>query len=364
MTDIGSSRSGAPAFEAVLGKPDIQAAEQVAEFEVRAKSPLRRLQHFLHANPTAVPAIVLLLGVAAFSLLVGARFLSTFNLSLIIQQVTIIGVIGIAQTLIVITAGIDLSVGAIMVLCSVVMGKLAITTGLPPPLALLIGIATGAGCGAVNGVLVTRLKLPPFIVTLGTWSIFFALNLWYSASETIRAQDVATAAPFLQWLGTPVDVLGARFTYGSFFLLALLALVWFVLNRTAFGRHLYAVGDDPDAARLAGIRTGRVLFAVYVLAGLICALGAWILIGRIGSISPQAGQTANLDSITAVVVGGASLFGGRGSIVGTLIGALIVGVFRNGLALAGVDVLWQEFTVGWLIIVAVALDQWIRKVSA
>jgi fructose transport system permease protein len=360
MTDIGSSRPGAQAFEAALAKSDTR----VAEFEVRARSPLQKLQHFLHANPTAVPAIVLLLGVAAFSLIVGARFLSTFNLSLIIQQVTIIGVIGIAQTLIVITAGIDLSVGAIMVLCSVVMGRLAIMTGVPAPLALLIGIAAGAGCGAVNGVLVTRVRLPPFIVTLGTWSIFFALNLWYSASETIRAQDVANAAPFLQWLGTPVDLLGARFTYGSFFLLALLGLVWFVLNRTAFGRHLYAVGDDPDAARLAGIRTGRVLFSVYVLAGLICALGAWTLIGRIGSVSPQAGQTANLDSITAVVVGGASLFGGRGSIVGTLIGALIVGVFRNGLALAGVDVLWQEFTVGWLIIIAVALDQWIRKVSA
>jgi fructose transport system permease protein len=360
MTDIGTSRPGAQAFEAALATSDTR----VAEFEVRARSPLQKLQHFLHANPTAVPAIVLLLGVAVFSLIVGARFLSTFNLSLIIQQVTIIGVIGIAQTLIVITAGIDLSVGAIMVLCSVVMGRLAIMAGVPAPLALLVGIATGAGCGAVNGVLVTRVRLPPFIVTLGTWSIFFALNLWYSASETIRAQDVANAAPFLQWLGTPVDLLGARFTYGTFFLLALLGLVWFVLNRTAFGRHLYAVGDDPDAARLAGIRTGRVLFSVYVLAGLICALGAWILIGRIGSVSPQAGQTANLDSITAVVVGGASLFGGRGSIVGTLIGALIVGVFRNGLALAGVDVLWQEFTVGWLIIIAVALDQWIRKVSA
>jgi fructose transport system permease protein len=273
-------------------------------------------------------------------------------------------VIGVAQTLIVITAGIDLSVGAIMVLCSVIMGKLAVMAGLPAPLALLIGIAAGGGCGAVNGVLVTRLKLPPFIVTLGTWSIFFALNLWYSASETIRSQDVAKAAPFLQALGTPVDILGARFTYGSFFMLALVGLIWFVLNRTAFGRHLYAVGDDPDAARLAGIRTGRVLFTVYVVAGVICALGAWALIGRIGSISPQAGQTANLDSITAVVVGGASLFGGRGSIVGTLVGALIVGVFRNGLALSGVDVLWQEFTVGWLIIVAVALDQWIRKVSA
>src|ERR1700730_5826764 len=290
MTDIGSSRPGAQAFEAALAKSDTR----VAEFEVRARSPLQKLQHFLHANPTAVPAIVLLLAATAFSLIVGARFLSTFNLSLIIQQVTIIGVIGIAQTLIVITAGIDLSVGAIMVLCSVIMGKLAVTAGLPAPLALLIGIAAGGGCGAVNGVLVTRLKLPPFIVTLGTWSIFFALNLWYSASETIRSQDVAKAAPFLQALGTPVDILGARFTYGSFFMLALVGLIWFVLNRSAFGRHLYAVGDDPDAARLAGIRTGRVLFTVYVVAGVICALGAWTLIGRIGSLTPHARQTAHI----------------------------------------------------------------------
>ncbi|MCK0197626.1 ABC transporter permease [Ancylobacter sp. 6x-1] len=366
MTDTTSS--SAPAE----GRPPIQSFEQVlekresrvAEFDSTPKSPLRRLQHLLHANPTAVPAIVLALGVIGFSFIVGGRFLSSFNLSLIIQQVTIIGIIGIAQTLIVITAGIDLSVGAIMVLCSVVMGKLAVTLGVPAPLAFLAGLTVGGGCGAINGLLVTRLRLPPFIVTLGTWSIFFALNLWYSGSETLRSQDVAKAAPFLQVLGTPVDILGARFTYGSFFMLLLIAVVWYVLNRTALGRHIYAVGDDPAAAELSGIRTQRVLFKVYVAAGIVCALGAWALIGRIGSISPQAGQTANLDSITAVVIGGASLFGGRGSIVGTLIGALIVGVFRNGLALSGVDVLWQEFTVGILIIVAVALDQWIRKVSA
>ncbi|MGC2081982.1 MAG: ABC transporter permease [Bradyrhizobium sp.] len=359
-TEIGAGAQGVRVLELASKESDTR----VAEFEVRERSLPRKLQHYLHANPTAVPAIVLLLGVVAFSLVVGGRFLSMFNLSLIIQQVTIIGVIGVAQTLIVITAGIDLSVGATMVLSSVIMGKLAVMMGLPAPLALGVGLAVGALCGAMNGLLVTGFKLPPFIVTLGTWSIFFALNLWYSASETIRSQDVAKAAPLLQWLGRPVDVLGARFTTGSFFMLGLVALIWYVLNRTAYGRHLYAVGDDPDAARLTGIRTDRILFSVYVLAGLVSALGGWALIGRIGSVSPQAGQTANLDSITAVVVGGASLFGGRGSIIGTLIGALIVGVFRNGLALSGVDVLWQEFTVGWLIIIAVALDQWIRKVSA
>ena len=142
-------------------------------------------------------------------------------------------------------------------------------------------------------------------------------------------------------------------TYGSILMIVLAIVVWYVLNRTAFGRHVYATGDDPDAARLSGINTDRTLIAVYALAGLICAIAAWVLIGRIGGVSPQAGQTANLDSITAVVIGGTSLFGGRGSIVGTLIGALIVGVFRNGLALSGLDVLWQDFAVGVLIIVAV-----------
>ena len=321
------------------------------------------LQHFLHAYPTTIPFIVLLLGVALFSSVVGAKFFHPFNLSLILQQVTIIGMVGIAQTLIILTAGIDLSVGAIMVLSSVVMGKLAVVAGVPVPLAFTLGLLTGLACGLINGILVTRLHLPPFIVTLGTWSIFGALNLWYSESQTIRQQEVEAAAPFLQFMGTAIRFAGARLTYGSILMLLLAALVWYVLNHTAFGRHIYATGDDPDAARLAGIDTDRTLLAVYGSAGFICAVAGWVLIGRIGAVSSLSGGTANLDSITAVVIGGTSLFGGRGSIVGTLVGALIVGVFRNGLALAGVDVVWQEFTVGLLIIIAVTIDQWIRKVS-
>ncbi|PML78603.1 ABC transporter permease [Enterovibrio norvegicus] len=323
-----------------------------------------RVQRYLHNHPTAAPILVLLLAVTVFSALIGDRFFHPFNLSLVVQQVTIIGIIGIAQTLIILTAGIDLSVGAIMVLSSVVMGRMAIDFGLPPSVSLLIGVAVGAAVGAVNGFLVSRIKLPPFIATLGTWNIFFALNLWYSNSQTIRSQIIASQAPLLQWLGTTIDVFGARVTYSSLLMLALFGFVWYLLNWTAWGRHVYAVGDDADAARLAGIRVRRIQLSVYVLAGVICAIAAWALIGRIGSISPQSGYTANLDSITAVVIGGTSLFGGRGSVLGTLIGALVVGVFRNGLALLSVDVLWQEFTVGLLIIIAVSIDQWLRKASS
>ena len=355
------------------------AAQDVASFEEERPGALRRIQHLLHGYPTTIPFLVLALGIVFFSAIVGAKFFAPFNLSLILQQVTIIAMLGIAQTLIILTAGIDLSVGVIMILCSVVMGRTAVVYGVPIFLAFPLGLLVGFLCGAINGLIVTMLRLPPFIVTLGTWSIFGALNIFYSRSETIRQQDVEATAPFLQWTGTiikPYDFFlntvgveitwlkGSVLTYGSLLMIVVAIAIWYVLNRTAFGRHVYATGDDPDAARLAGINTNRTLIATYAVAGLICAIAAWVLIGRIGGVSPQAGQTANLDSITAVVVGGASLFGGRGSIVGTLIGALIVGVFRNGLALSGLDVLWQEFTVGVLIIVAVTLDQWIRRVSA
>ena len=338
------------------------AGGSVAAFEVERLSPLERTHRFFHAHPTAAPAIVLLLAVTAFSLIIGDRFLTPFNLSLILQQVTIIGILGIAQTLIILTAGIDLSVGAVMVLTSVIMGRMAVEVGLPPVAALSIGLLAGGAAGYINGLLVTLFRLPPFIVTLGTWNIFFSLNLWYSQSETIRSQAIEKSAPLLHWTGHTLELFGAKLTYGSLLMLALFVLIWYALNWTAWGKHVYATGDDPAAARLAGIRTDRVLRSIYIVAGIICAVGAWALIGRIGSVSPQAGMTANLDSITAVVIGGCSLFGGRGSIFGTLIGALVVGVFRNGLALAGIDVLWQEFTVGLLIIVAVGMDQWIRKV--
>ena len=338
--------------------------QTVAAFDTADRSPVKRLQNSLHANPTAVPALVLVLSLVVFGAIVGGRFFQPFNFSLVLQQVTVIGIVGVAQTLVILTAGIDLSVGAIMVLCSVVMGQLSVNAGVPSPIAISAGVLVGVAAGFVNGALVTLVKLPPFIVTLGTLNIFFALNLWYSHSETIRAQDIDATAPLLQAFGAAINVAGARFTAGSIFMVLLFGLFWYVLNWTAWGRHVHALGDDPDAARLAGIQTNHTLISVYVLAGVICALAGWVLIGRIGSVSPQAGQTANLDSITAVVIGGTSLFGGRGSIVGTLIGALIVGVFRNGLALSGVDVLWQDFTVGLLIIVAVAIDQWLRKIAA
>ena len=336
----------------------------VAQFEIADKSVLRRVHLFLHARPTVVPFIVLLISVVLFRAIAGSQFFDPFNLSLIFQQVTVIAILATAQTLIILTAGIDLSVGAIMILSSVLMARLAVFAGVPVEIAFALGLLCGVACGFVNGTLVAVLKLPPFIVTFGTWSIFAALYLGYSRGTTIRQQDIEATAPFLHSMGTVIQIGDARVTYGSILLILLTILIWYVLNHTAFGRHIYATGDDPDAASRAGINTRRTLISVYVIAGLICAIASWVAIGRNGAVSPIASKYANLESITAVLIGGTSLFGGRGSIVGTLVGALIVGVYRNGLALAGAPAFWQVFAIGSLIILAAALDQWIRRVSA
>jgi len=360
MSEASQSERPAPQeFERALAV----AAIVQASFEEEHLSFAKRAQRFLHSYPTTVPFVVLVLGLLLGMIVNFSHFVTASNFSTVLTQVTIIGILGIAQTLVILTAGIDLSVGVIMVISSVVMGRLAVIDGVPIVVAFPLGLLCGIIFGFLNGLLVTRLKMPPFIVTLGTLSIIGALNTFYSQSETIRSQDLEDKAPFLQLMGDPLNILGARIIFGSFLLIALALFVWYVLNRTAYGRHVYATGDDPEAARLAGIDTDRILLSVYVLAGLISAIAGWVLIGRIGAISPTAGENANLDSITAVVIGGTSLFGGRGSIIGTLVGALIVGVFRSSVSLAGLDVLWQEFAIGVLIIVAVALDQWIRRVS-
>lgn len=319
-----------------------------------------RMQHLLHANPTLGPLAVLLLAIVAFSIL-NQRFFAAANLSLVLAQVTVIAVLALGQTLVILTAGIDLSVGAVAVFSSILMASFATKLGMPGVLALLLGLLLGTAMGALNGFLVTRLKLPPFIVTLGTLSIFFSLNSVVSQSETVRGSDMPD---LMTWTGTTIPIGGFRLTYGSIIMLVLFAVFFYALGSTAWGKHVYATGDDLEAARLAGIRTGRVLFSVYTVAGALYAIGAWILIGRLASASPNVGVDYNLDSITAVVLGGTSLFGGRGGVLGTLIGALIVGVFRNGLQLAGVEVVWQGFAIGLLVLVAVSLDQWIRKVKA
>ena len=351
--------SSAQDFETAASRSDA-----VAEFDEHHRGPVAAFQHFLHTTPAAVPLIVLLVSIAVFGILLGSKFFSPFALTLILQQVQIVGIVAAAQSLVILTAGIDLSVGAIAVLSSVVMGTFTFRYGLPTPVAIACGLAVGTACGFINGFLVARIKLPPFIVTLGMWQIVLAANFLYSANETIRSQDIAEHAPLLQLFGEKFKLGGAVFTFGVVFMVVLVVVLAYVLRQTAWGRHVYAVGDDPEAAELSGVQVKKTLISVYMLSGLICAFAGWALIGRIGSVSPTSGQLLNIESITAVVIGGISLFGGRGSIAGAFFGALIVGVFTLGLRLLGADAQWTYLLIGVLIIGAVAVDQWIRKVAA
>lgn len=284
------------------------------------------------------------------------RFLTTENLSLVLQQVMVVGVLAIGQTLIILTAGIDLSCGMVMALGGVVMTKFAVNYGMDPYAAILCGLAVTTGFGLINGLLVTRLKLPPFIVTLGTLNIAFAITQIYS-----KAQIIPNLPPEMTALGNTFNLGTTEVSFGTVTMMALYGLAWFVLRDTAPGRHLYAVGNAPEAARLTGIRVDRMLVYVYALAGLFYGIAALLSVARTGVGDPNAGQTENLDAITAVVLGGTSLFGGRGIILGSLVGAVIVGVFRNGLTLMGVASVYQTLITGILVILAVAADQMSRK---
>jgi len=307
-------------------------------------------------NPVLGPLGALLILIIAFSIFTD-NFLSVDNTSLILQQSVVVGTLALGQTIIILTGGIDLANGAIMVLGTLVIAKFAAEGN--QLIALIAGFALCGMLGLISGLLISRLRLPPFIVTLGMLTIVQAISRLYT-KETLLVDD------------GPLTVLHKggylfgqfQITYGVAVVLISVAVLHYTLTRTSWGRHVYAVGNNDLAAKRTGINVQRVLLSVYVLAGLLYALAALQAFGRSPATSPNAFPTANLDTITAVVIGGTSLFGGRGAVIGSLIGALIVQVFDNGLALAGVDPNYQVLAVGVLVIVAVAADQWIRSVKS
>ena len=296
------------------------------------------------------PILALAVEIVVFGSL-APRFATTRNFLLIAEQAMEIATLAIGQTLIILVAGIDLANGVVMVLASIVMAKFAVA-GVPVILAVLSGFAVSAAFGLAEGLLVAIVELPPFIVTLGFFNVALALSLLISGEASI-----INLPPALLALGNTFDVGGTEVPVGILVTLAVLLLAWYALQETAWGRHMYALGDNLPAARLSGIRVNRVLVSAYVTAGIIYAVAALLLLGRTTVGNPDAGETANLESITAAVIGGISLFGGRGSIVGPVLGAFIVGALENGLTIIGVDALYQDIAIGLLVIAAVILDR-------
>src|SRR6476659_7616986 len=306
-------------------------------------------------NPVLGPTAALLVVMIFFSVATDT-FLNVDNFSLIVQQSVVIGTLALGQTLIILTAGIDLANAAIAVFGTVLMTRLTIG-GTPAAAALVAGLVVCTLVATVSGVLVTRMQLPPFIVTLGMLAVMTAVTNLYSTGTTFPVPD-----GLLTWLGTSLYLFGrVQFTMGMLLAALLYAVMWFVLGKTAWGRHVYAVGNEPEAARLTGIHIDKTLVSVYAVAGLIYGFAAWMALGRTPTADPNAYQTGNLDSITAVVIGGTSLFGGRGGVAGTIIGALIVAVLRSGLTQMGIDSNYQNLATGVLVIAAVAFDQLTRR---
>ena len=294
-----------------------------------------------------------LLVIILFLSIVSPDFLTADNLFNVGSQVAYTAVMAIGVTLVIITAGIDLSVGSILGLVAISFAGV-MAAGVPWPVAILAALAIGGGAGALNGLGITRGGLQPFIMTLGMLVIARGVTLTIADGKPIRAGDASAIA----WIGSG-DVLSVPVPLLLFGGLA--AASWFVLRMTSFGRAVYAVGDNPEAARLAGIPTGAVVFSVYVISGLCAALAALIVVSRLAAAEPTQGTGFELDAIAIVVIGGTSLFGGEGGVGGTVIGAAVVAAMNNLLNLLGVSPFSQQIVKGLIILGAVFLERRTRR---
>jgi ribose/xylose/arabinose/galactoside ABC-type transport system permease subunit len=307
--------------------------------------------------------LVVLIMIGGLSLIRPDVFLSTTNLTNILKQNASAALLALGMFVVIVTAGIDLSVGSVMALAMVTLA-MANRLGAPWPLVVLIGPLVGVACGFVNGVGLTWLRLPhPFIMTLGMLNVARGLTNLVTGgapvsglSEPARFLGVAQI-PLSQvdpTLGIPVSAVVV--------VIAALGLAYF-LNRTSVGRHIFAIGGNPQAARVSGINVERVLILSYTLCGCFAGLAGLLLAGRTNSGFPNAGLGAELDAIAAVIIGGASFFGGRGTVLGVLAGVLIMGLLRNGLNLTNVSVFWQQVLIGLVIILAVYIDVLRRRAA-
>lgn len=306
-------------------------------------------QHRLLAFASLI-ALVVVFSIAS------PNFMQTSNIIAILQATSVNGVLAIAATLVIITGGIDLSVGTLMTFCAVCAGVVLTFWGMPLGLGVLAAILAGACSGTLSGTFVAKLKIPPFIATLGMMLILKGLSLVISGTRPIYFNGTPGFTQISQGslIGTVLPSLPIPNGVLILFLVAIATS--FVLERTILGRFTFALGSNEEAVRLSGVNTDRWKIAVYALAGSICGIAGLLIASRLNSAQPALGQGYELDAIAAVVIGGTSLSGGRGTIIGTLIGALIISVLANGLRILSVAQEWQTVVTGSIIILAVYTD--------
>jgi ribose transport system permease protein len=295
----------------------------------------------------AFGTLVLLL---IFFSLASQNFFTFSNITTILLSTAVIGILALGTTFVIITGGIDLSIGTGMTLCSVTTALAMTDWGMPLPVALIVGLLTGALLGVVNGLCISFLHLPPFIATLGTMLICQGLALVISGVRPVYTSSV----PDFRYIALGALIPGIPNAVLILFALAIVA--WFILAKTILGRYTYAIGSNEEATRLSGIDTRKWKIIVYTLGGLFTGAAGIVIASRLNSAQPQLGVGYELQAIAAVIIGGTSLLGGRGTIMGTLIGALIMSVLINGLRIMSIQSEWQNVVVGVVIIIAVWAD--------
>lgn len=298
------------------------------------------------------PLVLPLAGLIVVSVLMGfasENFFTVSNILNVLRQVSIIGILAVGMTFVILTGGIDLSVGAVMALSGTICAGLIVHMGMPGVVGLLAGILVGIGFGLFNGALVAWGRMPAIIVTLATMGIARGVGLIYSGGYPISGLP-----SWLSWFGVgrvgvvPVPVI---------IMFVIYAAAWVLLQRTPFGRHVYSIGGNETAARLSGVKTQWIKLAIYSISGLTSALAAVVLTGRLMSGQPNAGIGFELDAIAAVVLGGTAIAGGRGLILGTLIGAVLLGILNNGLNLMGINPYLQDVIKGFIILLAIYIGR-------
>lgn len=307
--------------------------------------------------------VILLLLVAAFSL-ASDSFFTNNNLLNILRQYSVPLILAVGQTVVIVSAGIDLSVAATAALSGSIMGVAFAHWGWPEPAALALGLAVGCGVGAVNGFVITKWQVPDFIATLGMLAVARGVGLLITdglpVPDYTRAVEGRTVPSSLTTLGSE-SIAGIPWIVIVAVVAA--AIGWFILSRTKLGRAAYAIGGNREAARVSGVRVERSKVAIYVFSGFMAAVAGFMLAGRLQSANALMADGMELQSIAAVVIGGTNLFGGEGSVGGTIIGGLIIGTLSNGLNILGVADFWQRVVNGSIIVLVVALDQWRRRIA-
>ena len=301
------------------------------------------------SSPNLTSAAVLI-ALAVLLSVISPAFRDPQNLINILQQVTVNAILALGMTMVIFTGGIDLSVGSVVAFSGIVMGILVIDLGVNPWLAALIGIALGSVCGTINGLLISRFKLQPMIATLGMMSIARGAALTLAGGRTISGYP-----PGFTWLGNGT-IPGTTIPVQIVLMLLLYVVAYYFMRYRRFGRALYSVGGNEEATRLSGINVFKYKTLAYTVSGALAGIASVVLVAKLNSAQSIAGQDYELDAIASAVIGGASLLGGKGSIWGTLMGALIIGVIRNGLNLLNVSSYLQKLIIGFIILIAVLVD--------